>query len=55
MRSIIALVAASLALPAQPAAAQTYPAKPIHILVPFAPGGPADLAARLVGVKLTES
>jgi tripartite-type tricarboxylate transporter receptor subunit TctC len=49
--SIIALVV----LCAAPAQAQTYPAKPIHILVPYAPGGITDIAARIVGAKLTEA
>lgn len=35
--------------------AETYPAKPIHIIVPFAPGGGGDFVARLVGQKMTES
>lgn len=38
-----------------PASAQSYPSKTIHILVPYAPGGIADIASRIVGAKLTEA
>lgn len=38
-----------------PVAGQSYPAKPIRIIVASAPGGGPDLAARLVGQKLSEA
>ena len=34
--------------------AQQYPAKPIRMIVPFAPGGPNDVIGRIIGQKLTE-
>jgi tripartite-type tricarboxylate transporter receptor subunit TctC len=50
------VLAAALALGgAMPALAQNFPARPITIIVPASPGGAIDLAARLIGQKLTES
>ncbi|TMH46491.1 MAG: hypothetical protein E6H54_02545 [Betaproteobacteria bacterium] len=44
-----------LGLCASTALAQSYPAKPIHLIVPFPPGGPTDIVGRLVGHKLAEA
>ena len=49
------LLAAALVCIAGPLLAQTYPAKAVHIIVPFPPSGAADLLTRALGKKLSES
>ncbi len=53
MFQIITVAAFFVAL-AAPVNAQTFPDRPVRILVPYAPGGITDIAARLVGAKLGE-
>ncbi len=52
-RTLLCAIAALGCAASGIASAQTYPVKPIRIIVAFAPGGPADVMARLVGQKLT--
>ena len=49
-----ALVMALACALATPAVAQTWPARPVRIIVPFPPGGGLDLVVRLLAQKLTE-
>ena len=54
MKARLTGAAACLMLFVSIAAAQTYPTRQITLVVPFAPGGPADFLGRLIGQKMSE-
>src|SRR5215470_5538166 len=53
MRVLRYLLVALLLLPSL-AAAEEFPVKPIRLIVPFPPGGPNDIIARVVGQRMSE-
>jgi tripartite-type tricarboxylate transporter receptor subunit TctC len=55
-RKFLHLAASATALPTLPrfALAESYPTRPVHIIVGYRPGGPADIVARLIGQWLSE-
>jgi tripartite-type tricarboxylate transporter receptor subunit TctC len=54
MRILRTLVAGLLVLMPASVMAQDFPAKPIKLIVPFPPGGPNDIIARVVGQRMSE-
>ncbi len=50
MKKVLAFFFALLALPAL---AQTYPTKPVRIIVPFTPGGGSDFIGRFIAQRLS--
>jgi tripartite-type tricarboxylate transporter receptor subunit TctC len=54
-RSLLFAVAVVVTLPGLPALAQTWPAKPIRFIVPFAAGGVTDVVARAITPRLSEA
>jgi tripartite-type tricarboxylate transporter receptor subunit TctC len=55
-RQFLHVAAGAAALPAvsRIVKAQTYPARPVRVIVPYAPGGPTDVFGRLIAQKLSE-
>ncbi len=53
-RALLALGFASV-LPVPMAQAQSYPARPVRVVVPYPPGGPTDVLTRIVAVRLSEA
>ncbi len=55
MRRVLPAVIAGVLALCGAAGAQSFPVKPVRLMVPFAPGGANDVVARIVAIKLGEA
>jgi tripartite-type tricarboxylate transporter receptor subunit TctC len=53
--SLLSLLAGTIALQSAPVLAQSWPSRPVRVMVGFAPGGPNDIIARAYGARLAET
>jgi tripartite-type tricarboxylate transporter receptor subunit TctC len=53
-RQFLKLAGASIVASATRARAESYPARPVRVIVPFAPGGPSDLLARVIMQQMSD-
>lgn len=54
MNRLVSWAAVAAAVLSSAAAAQSFPSKPIRIVIPFVPGGPSDTVGRAIGSKFQE-
>ena len=54
MRHLFAALIAAAAACSTPTLAQTYPTRPIIMIVPFAAGGTFDVMGRIIAVRMSE-
>src|SRR3954468_3022680 len=55
VRALTVLAAAALLMPGTVNAQEPYPNKPVKVIVPFAPGGPSDVTARIIFNEMSKN